>query len=172
MGGCRQLAPDKQWGCLARWIVLPPSAVLTLPTLPSPWSSPSTSSSTRCLFPPRALRLPHSWSPDTGRGDQQQQLPAGKQKSILFTFYSTAANVTNERLLHATIDFLSFLAFSFPLCYKPTYATGLKPDCKQLEQRLSHLVCTRPTTMEPLSCLQTFSNAIIQILLIMIVDVE
>lgn len=143
--------------------------------LPSPWSSPSTSSSTHCLFPPQALQLPHSWSPDTGRGDRQQQLPAGKQKSTLFTFYSTAANVTNEQSLHATIDFLSFLAFSFPLCYlydKPTYATGLKPGCKQLEQRLSHLVCTRRTTMEPLSCLQTFSNAIIQILLIMIVDVE
>lgn len=80
-----------------------------------------------------------------------------------------------EQLFHLTMDFLSFLQFSLPLCYsydKPTYATGLKTDCKQPEQRLSRLVCTRPTTMEPLSCLQTSSTAIIQILLIMIVNVE
>lgn len=154
--------------------LFPPPAVLKLPTLRTLWSSTSTSCSTHRRFPPRALQLPHGtrepqrWlrgpAAATARGEKEKHFIYRLLYSYKRNKHRMSPRYLSEWLLHVTMDFLSFVAFSFPLCYscdKPTYATGLKTDCKQPEQRLSHLVCTRPTTMEPLSCLQTFSTAII-----------
>lgn len=105
--------------------LFPPSAVLQLPTLPAPWSSTSTSCSAHCLFPPRALRLPPStlepwhrlWGPAAATAHLE------KEKHFIYhLLYSYKCNkhrmslrYLNEQLVHVTMDFLSFVAFSFPL---------------------------------------------------------
>ena len=181
--GCRQLAPDNQQGYLARWIAPPFSS----PRFANP-AHPLVRLLHKLLYPPplpiRALQLlPAPYSLMLAVAMRSSNCPLGKTKAFYYLLlYSCKCNkdrmsqrYLTEQLFHVTTDFRSFVAFSFPLCYsyvKPTHATGLKTDCKQPEQRLSHLVCTRPTTMEPLSRLQTFSTAIIQILLIMIANVD
>lgn len=182
---CRQLALDKHWGHLSHWIFSSTSAALLSPTSPTLWSGTSTSCSTHLPFPSQALLLPHSalWPPCWLRRWAAATALCQKQKHLIYLqLYSSKGNkhhpkslrYINEQLLLVTMGLLSSVAFSLPLCYshdKPTYATGLKTDCKQPEQKLSHLVSTRPTTMEPLSCLQTSSTAIIQILLKVMVNV-
>lgn len=164
--------------------LFPPSSVLALPTLlsfgPAPpqvalLTAPSRPEPPSFLTAPHTATLAAEMSPATARWEKEKHSIYLLLHSYKRNKHRMSQRYLNEQLIHVTMDFLSFLAFSFPLCYsydKPTYTSGLKTDCKQLEQRLSHLVCTRPTTMEPLSCLQTFSTAIIQILLIMIVNVE